>query len=425
LNYDYDIVIIGAGPAGTTCALMLAHTGLKIAVIDKAVFPRDKICGDALSGNVMNTLKRLPGNIFDKFTNDFIDKLPSLGIKFIAPNLNSIDIPFSGTDVACNVSNHNPPGYISKRIDFDNFLFQQLRNYSNISVFENCRIENILYSGNSVIAESSDKSFTSRIIIGADGANSIVAKNRNPKPETQNLKHETRNSEHCIGLRAYYKNVTFPNPPNNDNFIELYFLKDILPGYFWLFPLPDNTANVGIGMLSDHVRKKKINIKSTMLSIIESHTLISPRFKDAVQTDEFKAFPLPLCTGRMPASGERFLLLGDAASLIDPFTGEGIGNAMLSGRIAAEHITECFRSNDFSAPMLYNYDIKLYNKIRKEINISRIMQKLSYHPFLFNLVVNKASKNKTLHDTIIKMINNIDVKKQLTQPSFYFNLLFK
>ncbi len=338
--------------------------------------------------------------------------MPSSGIRFIAPNLKSIDIPFSAES---ELALTNPPGYISKRIDFDNFLFQQLKAYSNISIFENCRIENISYDNNSIIAKASDISFKSQIIIGADGANSIVAKSINSK-------HKTLNSNNCLGLRAYYKNV---KNFSKDNLIELYFLKDILPGYFWLFPLPDNTANVGIGMLSAHITKKKINLKKTMLDLIENHPIISPRFRDASISDDIKAYSLPLCTSKTKISGERFILLGDAASLIDPFTGEGIGNAMLSGRIAAEQIIESFNNNDFSANMLWCYDNMLYDKIWKEINISRIMQKLSYNPFLFNLVVNKASKNKTLHDTIIKMINNIDVKKQLTQPSFYFNLLFK
>ena len=81
---DFDIIITGAGPAGSTAALMLAETGLNIAVVDKATFPRDKVCGDALSGNVINTLKRLPDNIYLKFLNEFDSKLPSLGISVFA-----------------------------------------------------------------------------------------------------------------------------------------------------------------------------------------------------------------------------------------------------------------------------------------------------------------------------------------------------
>ena len=310
------------------------------------------------------------------------------------------------------------PGYIAKRIDFDNFLFQQLKDYNNISVFENCRIENISYTDNGITAISNEITFNAKIIIGADGVNSVV---------TQKLKHsisklDTQNLNKCLGLRAYYKNVT---GFNNDNFIELFFFRDILPGYFWLFPLPDNTANVGIGMLSSHVKKRKINLKKTMLDIILNNPVISSRFRNALMVEDVKAYSLPLCTKKISISGDRFLLLGDAASLIDPFTGEGIGNAMLSGRIAADIIKQAFGKNDFSPLMLQNYDKILYDKIWNEIKISKILQKLSNYPYLFNLVINKASKNKSLHDTIIKMINNIDVKKQLTRPSFYFNLLFK
>lgn len=422
LETAFEVIIVGLGPAGVSTALMLAESGLKIAIIDKAVFPRDKICGDAISGNVIHTLKRLPNNIYDKFLNEFEAKLPSYGIRFYAPNQQHLDIPFSLPPSDNQILIHNSKfiihnsiaaGYISKRIDFDNFLFRQLKHYPNISVFENCKIENITLSDENVIVESADKSFSGKIIIGADGANSIVLKKLFPE--------QLHNEHLCTGLRSYYTNVS---GFTDSNFIELYFLKNTLPGYFWIFPLPDNIANVGIGMLTSHLKAKKINLKALMSDIINDNKLISSRFSNAQQADDFKAYSLPLWSSKKNISFERCLLTGDAASLVDPFTGEGVGNAMLSGRIAAEQILDCFKNKDFSAAYLKNYDKKIYNKMCDELKISRTMQKLSKYPSLFNLVVNKAAKNQTLRNTLISMLNNISLKKQLSKPGFYLKLIF-
>jgi menaquinone-9 beta-reductase len=161
-----------------------------------------------------------------------------------------------------------------------------------------------------------------------------------------------------------------------------------------------------------------------MLDIINNHPLIKERFNNARQIGEIKGHILPLGTQRRKISGKRFLLLGDAASLIDPFTGEGVGNAMLCGKIAAEQIAECFKTNNFSESFIGNYDKKIYDKIWNELKISRTLQNLSYYPFLFNLVINKANHNQTLNNMIVNMLNNIHLKRELTKPSFYFKLLF-
>jgi menaquinone-9 beta-reductase len=212
---------------------------------------------------------------------------------------------------------------------------------------------------------------------------------------------------------------------DDDNFIELHFLKHLLPGYFWIFPLPDGSANVGLGMRSDKVSKKKINLKKELLNIINHHPEIKKRFQFAVPQDEIRGFGLPLGSKKRNISGSNYLLTGDAASLIDPFTGEGIGNAMLSGIIAARHTVECFAENNFSAPFNKKYDAAVYDRLSNELNLSRTMQQLATFPRLFNFVVNKAAHNQTLKQTISAMFENISLRHKLSQPSFYINLLLK
>ncbi len=116
------------------------------------------------------------------------------------------------------------------------------------------------------------------------------------------------------------------------------------------------------------------------------------------------------------------MLVGDAASLIDPFTGEGIGNAMISGKIAAEVISEKLLDPDLDLSV---YDQRVYSKLWKELNLSHKLQQLAMKKWLFNWLVNKATTNKTLSHMISNMFMDLDVRDQLKQPSFYFKLLTK
>ena len=115
--------------------------------------------------------------------------------------------------------------------------------------------------------------------------------------------------------------------------------------------------------------------------------------------------------------------MGDAASLIDPFTGEGIGNAMTSGMIAAEVISKAIHEQQFDARFLSMYDEKIYETLWSELKLSHTLQKLTNKAWLFNFVVNKASKSKTLRESITCMFEDLDMRSRLRNPSFYLKLL--
>ena len=402
----YDVLIIGAGPAGCACAYQLANSGLKIAIVEQASFPRDKICGDALSADVINQFYRMNDALASSFLK-LRPKYASNGIRFYAPNNTKLDIPFKKT------SQKQAAGYVMKRLDFDSFFASEIKKLPNIDLFENKKVINIIPHKNYVEVLSNNARFKTQIIIGADGANSIV--NRKLSNNTINKKH------HSAGLRQYYENVA---EVSSNNLIELHFYKEILPGYFWIFPLPNNAANVGIGMLSSEISKQNINLKEKFTELITSHPNLKDRFKNAVAKEGIKGFGLPLGSRKKQLSGDRFLLLGDAANLIDPFTGEGIGNAIRSGRIAAEHIKNVFKTNKFDAQFNAHYDKKIYQAMWKELSVSKSLQNLLKYPWLFNFIVKKANKNKSIQLLLTSMLDDVDLKKELTKPSFYVRLLF-
>jgi flavin-dependent dehydrogenase len=159
------------------------------------------------------------------------------------------------------------------------------------------------------------------------------------------------------------------------------------------------------------------------MKIINTHTSISPRFSGAKMIGKIEAHGLPLGPDPKPVSGDGFLLAGDAASLVDPFSGEGIGNAMVSGELAASMVRDAFAQNNFSARFLKEYDERIYKKLGRELKTSHRLHELCTHPALFNLVVKKANKNKALKDMFSGMYTNQDLRDELKNPMFYLKLM--
>lgn len=408
---DVEILITGAGPAGVATSLFLSKLKIPHTIIDKACFPRDKICGDALSGKVVQVLNKIDPEIINEISENLNQYTGSYGLCFFAPNGKKLEVPFS---MKPNMLK-NAPGYISRRINFDNFLFNKIdKQFANVK--QQTELVEVVREDDGIIAHLKNsggnyqKKFT--LIVGADGDRSLVSKKLNPTKK--NLTH------YCAAIRAYYTGV---KGTHENNFIELHFIKDLLPGYFWIFPMNDGSANVGIGMLSEVVAKKKINLRKKMEEIICSHPSIKNRFVHAKLEGEIYGWGLPLGSAHRSLSGDNFLLTGDAGSLIDPFTGEGIGNALLSGMFAAERISEAIVANKFDKEFLSGYEKKIYLSLQKELRLSRSIQKLAQNAWLFNLVVNKAIKNKTLRETMTCMFDDIDIRDRLRKPSFYFKLL--
>ncbi len=413
-SYDYttDVLIAGAGPAGASTSIFLSKEKISHIIIDKASFPRDKVCGDAMSAKTVGMLKRLDENWPQHFIADKNKSIISTGIQFIASDNTCLDIPFNLKNIDAN----NPPGFVSRRIDFDNSLFNLVG-----SAYANClcntSIEDIAYVEGGVLVkikqESKEETIFAKMIVGAEGRGSIVAKKL--------AKHTVEPKHYSAGIRAYYSNVS---GLHKENYIELHFLKEMQPGYFWIFPLPNGNANVGMGMLSTAVSSKKANLRQLMQDAIARHPIIKERFKNARLESKVEGWGLPLGSKKRNISGERFLLTGDAGSLIDPFTGEGIGNALVSGLVASRQIKKALEANNFSSGFLKEYDKELYKKLWAELKLSHYLQILTSKPWLFNFVIGKASRSKEMRETISCMFDNVDIRKKFASPLFYLRILF-
>jgi len=341
-NTEFDVIICGAGPAGTTCALALGDSGLKVALVDKSSFPRDKTCGDALAAyipKVLGTIRPAYAEAFRKLK----EQMPVSIMRVVAPNGKIIDV--------CSEES----GTIQTRLKFDQFLFELVSELKNITVFTQAEVTGVQTDEEGVSVQiAGGKQMTARLIIGCDGAQGVVCRM---------LTGVKMNPAHYSGaVRTYFRNVK-DIPPLT---FEIHLFKEILPGYLWIFPLPDNCANVGLGVLSESIASRKLNLRKELKRLIEEEPRLKERFRNAEMLEEVKGYGLPLGSRKVTLSGNRFMLCGDAGSLIDPLTGEGIGQAMISGRYAGWQALKCFRQRDFSAQFLKEYDDVVYAKLWKD-----------------------------------------------------------
>jgi len=357
----YDVIIIGAGPAGCACAMALRDSGLHIAIIDKHHFPRDKVCGDAIPGLAIKMLHQIDPQFAERLA-AFSEKLPT---KRTVCYYNNKMIDFSWSLEA----------YTATRECFDNFLFSGIRNQPGIHTLEGIAVNDIVSipDGYTVITKDNQQ-YEGTLLIGADGINGVTA--RKLTLRGMDRKH------HVAGVRAYYSGVT----GMVDTCAEIYFDRKYLPGYFWVFPIKGGTVNAGMGILSDEVVKKKINVKDAFYNFIERSAILKEKFRNAQPLGAIQGCGLPIGSRWVVMSGDHFLLAGDAASLIDPVSGDGIGNAILSGKLAAEQAIQCFAAGNFRAAFMRNYEQQLYKAAGAEMKRkARVLKVLARMPFLFDM----------------------------------------
>lgn len=406
---ETDVFILGAGPGGVATALKLSYLGIPCIIVDKAVFPRDKVCGDAISGKVTTLLNRLDPEILARFHNSPFH-VDVWGIRFMAPNESRLDIPFKAQQ---DRSVQNAPGYVCRRMDFDNFLIEELKQRKNVQFFDNTAITKYERQGEFWMLSNDDGSFQvkTKLLIVADGAYSRFARHIGGL--------EKDNAHYAAAVRAYYSNV---KGLSEEGFIELHFIKSIIPGYFWVFPLPDGGANVGLGMRSDFLAKKQLNLKECLAELIENHPKVAPRFAEAKLEGKVIGYGLPLGSKRRSISGDGYMLVGDAGHLVDPLTGEGIGNAFYSGFIAAEQAQVCLKEKDFSGAFLQAYDVRVERVLGSEMKISYRLQKMISFPRIANILGYIISRNQKAIQVLSNIYTDFEVRLKLTKPLFWLKM---
>ena len=402
----YDLIIVGAGPAGTTAALYAERNNLNCIVVDKAIFPRDKICGDALSGksvrifdelNLTKEIEKLEGSEINRIT-------------FGGPNHKHFDVHLKGN----KKNNYITKGFVIPRKVFDYFLFKKAKEVTEI--LEGFKVKDLIYKNGKpagikgVNRKGDEQIIEAPIILGCDGAHSIISRK---------LDAYKKDMEHtAVAIRCYYEGVE-----GLSNQIELHYISEVKPGYFWLFPAGGNKANIGIGLSKNDAKKEDRTLTNIMEDVTQSQ-YFKDRFSNAKPLEKPKGWNLPMGSIHRKNYGDGYMLLGDAAGLVDPFTGEGIGNAMVAAKYAISTAKKAKDKGDYSKNVLSEYDQLLWGEIGKELSTSTKLQSLSRSSFLLNFVINRASRNQEVQDIISGMLSKEIPKDELSSPLFYFKILF-
>ncbi len=410
----YDLIIVGGGPAGATAALYAQRHGLAALLLDKQCFPRDKICGDALSGKTVAILHEL--GLFAE-----VGDLPGAAIArivFGSPDATAASIDLSRYDLHNALTGRALPmaGFVIRREVFDDFLFAKARaaaahTIEGFAVFDLVRDGEQVCGVRGRTADGTHLEFQAPLVLGCDGFNSIVAR------KSGLYRHQSR--DWMVALRQYFEGIA-----GLSDQIELHFIDEVRPGYFWIFPLEGNRANVGIGMDHRDIKAHGMDLKDALAAAVAS-TTFGARFCDARPLEAPVGWNLPVGSRRRPAHGHGFLLLGDAAGLIDPFTGEGIGNALYSARFAVETAAQARAAGDYSAGFLRCYEDRLWDALGSELKLSTKLHHLGRWRGLMNLVIRKAAQNAEVSDLLCGMMADAVPRQMLTNPLFYLRLLWK
>jgi menaquinone-9 beta-reductase len=374
----WDVVIVGAGPAGSTAAIHLATQGHSVLLLDKDDFPRDKVCGDGLIPDTMAALKRA----------DLYEQVQALGFE------TSVGTVYSPSRIAFDV----PGQFITlKRILLDDLILKKA--LSSGAQFCRCRVTNIeaLADDNLAISFAHTKQCVrARIVFIATGANVEL-------PTKLELVNHTNPS--AVALRCYVRSQV-----ELDRLIISYD-RSITPGYAWIFPLGNGEFNIGCGIAYHGRKTSGTNLRDVFRHFVESFPLAAEIMHRADSMMPLKGAMLRCGLKGTCAKGPgSILVLGESIGTTFPFTGEGIGKAMETGELAAKIAHEALESSDMQR--LQAFPEKLEKNLRHKFLGYQIAEDWFSKPWLNDFVARRISQSRFLQESIAGLANEtVDPRK--------------
>lgn len=371
----HDVAIVGAGPGGSAAAYYLARQGLDVLLLDKADFPRDKTCGDGLTPRALGVLNDM--GILDDVAQA---GCRVQGVDIFAPKGHSVTVPIP--------PKAGLPGYslIVPRLVLDNAIREQA--VASGARFEGpIHVTDVEEDSTRVVVKGERRgrpvSFRARVAIIATGASVKLLLRmgilKQPPPM-------------MLAARAYFEGVT-----GLTDHIHIRFDGVPLPGYGWIFPLSDSSANVGAGFfpVGPFAHRMPDTPREAFDGFVQSPPL-QRMLARARRTGPIKGYPLRVDFAAAPTYGERTLLVGEAAGLVNPLTGEGIDYALETGRLAAGHLGQVFARGDLSRQDLEAYDHMLRQRFQSLFHFCNRMRDLYLNRLLLNRMVSAAARRSDL-----------------------------
>ena len=349
----YDAVIVGAGPAGCASAIDLALGGWRVLLVEKSTFPRDKVCGDFLSPRSLRVLEQLGC---------------SPALRALRPNrLDRATLYLNGQEICTGqiptVADLDGHGLVVPRVTLDEVLFRRSQ-AAGVTTVEGFEVYGVVPVGDGVevVGRAGDRSraYAGRVAIVASGARTKLSSLLGVA--------QPAGGADLIALRAYYEGVE-----GDPRMAGIFFDDDYFPGYAWLFPLGEGRANVGLGMVMDVAKRYRINLRSSFLHWLDNDAGVRAIVGGARRQGRIVGWPLTTYDGSAGTHSDRVVVVGDAASFVDPINGEGIHTALESGRIAAYVANEGLRAGDLSAAFLSRYEHRWRSAFQRDLLTSDLI----------------------------------------------------
>ena len=383
----YDVLIIGAGPSGSNAAISYKNLNpnLKVGLIDKSIFPRDKSCGDAIGPGVISALKRFNNqHILDNEPQVVSTTLygpENIGIQNYIPEVKNKEDSIV---------------YVIPRIDLDNRILNLAKDL-DVDVFEGYSFVSFEKdSDNKLVVEIKNgdniTKLGAKILVGADGANSRVRKQLNVNTNSDWHK--------AIAIRAYI---------DSPNYLEIFKERTLMfeinvsaeKGYAWAFPSKGNLLNIGIGVPLNIFKKEKLDINVLLQDFI---TQLTNRGVVVENIRDEKSYLLPFASSRPKFRNDiNVALIGDASSMINPMSGEGIFYGMEAGYLLAKNTYNVIDSPELTKGIA-DYEKAFSKRFRKHYLSCALARLLLQSPFMTKRLLKVASNDQNTIDFVVELL---------------------
>ena len=387
-----DAIVVGAGPAGSSTAYWLAQAGLDVFLLEKATFPRDKICGDGLTPRAVRALISMGVDVHDPGWGR------NQGLRIYGGGAR-IELPWP------ELASFPDFGLVRKRADFDQFLAEHAAK-AGARLLQGCTVTGPILDertdrivGVTAVHEGEETEFRAPLVVAADGNSTRLSlamglRRREDRPMG-------------VAVRRY-----FETPRHDDDFmeawLELWDGERLLPGYGWVFGVGDGTSNVGLGLLNTSKAFQSVDYRG-MLKRWCAQMPEDWQFDEEHATSRIRGAALPMGFNRQPHYTRGMLLVGDAGGMINPFNGEGIDYALESGRLAADIMVQALarRTAAQRERTLYEYPRILKDEHGGYFTLARLFVQAIGDPRVMKFLTSHGLPHPTLMRFTLKLLANL------------------